>query len=85
LKINHRTENQLDDQKVVFKVENKTHGEIEMRNDSEIHYREVKFWLSKKLTFNLLTSKIEQSEYINDKIIAYGKAVKKLSKILNKR
>jgi hypothetical protein len=80
-----RTENQLDDQKVVFKVENKTHGEIEMRNDSEIHYREVKFWLSKKLTFNLITSKIDQSKHINDKIIAYGKAVNKLSKILNKR
>jgi len=80
-----RTENQLDDQKVVFKVENKTHGEIEMRNDSENHYREVKFWLSKKLTFNLLTSKIDRSKHINDKIIAYGKAVKKLSKILNKR
>jgi len=80
-----RAKNQLDDQKVVFKVEDRTHGEIEMRNDSEIHYREIKFWLSKKLTFNLLKSKIEQSQYINDKITAYGKAIKKLSRIINKR
>ncbi|MGB9721984.1 MAG: hypothetical protein ACPL28_10970 [bacterium] len=37
--------NQIDDQKVIFKVSGKTHGEIEMRNDSDVHYREVKFWL----------------------------------------
>ena len=38
-----------------------------------------------KCIFNLLKSKIEQSQYIKDKIIVYGKAVKKLSKIKNKR
>ncbi|MCM8779038.1 MAG: hypothetical protein NC834_04550 [Candidatus Omnitrophica bacterium] len=53
-----RGKNQVDDQKVIFKVAGKTHGDIEMRNDSEIHYREVKFWLDKKLTYNLLNSQI---------------------------
>lgn len=75
-----RAKNQMDDQKVVFKVSGKTHGEIEMRNDSEIHYREVKFWLSKKLTFELLISKIEKSQNFNNRIVLYGKAINKLLK-----
>jgi len=73
--------NQMDDQKVVFKVAGKTHGEIEMRNDSDVHYREIKFWLSKKLTFELLTSKIKDYHNLNEKVILYGKAIKKLLKI----
>jgi hypothetical protein len=80
-----RSKNQIDAQKVVFKVAGKTHGEIEMRNDSEVHYREVKFWLDKRLTFGLLTSKIEESQEFNRRIIIYGGAIKKLSKILKKR
>jgi hypothetical protein len=78
-----RGENQIDDQKVVFKVDGKTHGEIEMRNDSDIHYREVKFWLDKKLTFDLLKSKIDRVKILTDKIILYGNAIGKLSKIHN--
>jgi len=73
--------NQIDDQKVVFKVQEKTHGEIEMRNDSNKHYREIKFWLDKKLTFNLLISHIKKSQSISDQIILYGNAIKKVSKI----
>ena len=80
-----RVKNQFDDQKVIFKVEGITHGEIEMRNDSEIHYREIKFWMSKKLTFNLLQSQIRKSQYINNKIIVYGDAIRKLSRIQRKR
>lgn len=51
-----RIAGEFDAQKVVFKLKsNKTTlGEIEMRNDSDIHYREVKFWLSKPLTTRLL-------------------------------
>jgi hypothetical protein len=68
-----RREGEIDAQKVVFKYNNKTIGEIEMRNDSDIHYREVKFWMSKSLTFDLLMT------YINkfDRIILYGKAKNK--------
>jgi len=46
-----RQKGQIDDQKVVFKVDKRTIGEIEMRNDSDVHYREVKFWLNKDKTF----------------------------------
>jgi hypothetical protein len=73
-----KTKNQFDDQKVIFKVKGKTHGEIEMRNDSEIHYREIKFWLDKNLTLELLKSEIRRSQKFNDRIILYGRAINKL-------
>ena len=75
-----RGKGQIDDQKVVFKVSGKTHGEIEMRNDSEIHYREVKFWLDRNLTLNLLKSEIKKVKALTERIFLYGKAVNKLSK-----
>ncbi|BAU23777.1 hypothetical protein THC_1411 [Caldimicrobium thiodismutans] len=80
-----RGKNQMDDQKVIFKVNGKTYGEIEMRNDSDIHYREIKFWIDKKLTFNLLKSNINKIKKLNDRIILYGKAINKLAKIHNRR
>lgn len=75
-----RSKNQIDAQKVIFRVGGRTHGEIEMRNDSEVHYREVKFWLDKKLTFELLKSKIKRVKNFNRKIVLYGKAINKLFK-----
>jgi hypothetical protein len=75
-----RTNLQLDDQKVVFKFAGKTIGEIEMRNDSDIHYREVKFWLGKSQTLDLLISKITPAKKVPEKLILYGNAIKKLGK-----
>lgn len=72
--------NQIDNQKVVFKVSGKTHSEIEMRNDSEIYYREVKFWLSKNLTFELLKTNIKNFKSLNERIMLYGNAINKLLK-----
>jgi len=80
-----RMKNQFDDQKVIFKVSGRTYGEIEMRNDSEIHYREVEFWLDKKLTFNLLKSQIVKTQNLKSKIITYGKDIKRLSRIYERR
>lgn len=79
-----RRKGQLDDQKVLFRAKGVTHGEIEMRNDSEAHYREVKFWLSKPLTFNLLKEKIKESETIG-RIVLYGEAIKRLKKKIKNR
>ena len=73
-----RGKGQIDAQKVVFKYNNKTIGEIEMRNDSDIHYREVKFWMSKSLTFDLLKKHINQFKKLSDRIILYGRAINKL-------
>jgi len=78
-----RGKNQFNNQKVIFKVSDQTHGEIEMRNDSDIHYREVKFWLGKRLTFNLLRGNINiKKEIPQRRIILYGDAIKKLKKII---
>ncbi|MEM4313626.1 MAG: hypothetical protein QXH95_06195 [Thermoplasmata archaeon] len=79
-----RRKDQVDAQKVVFKFQNKTIGEIEMRNDSEIHYRELKFWLDKKLSFQLLSSEIKPNKILNTKIILYGGAIRKLRHLLIK-
>lgn len=68
---------QMDDQKVIFKLFEKdiTIGEIEMRNDSEIHYREVKFWMDREKTFNLLKNEIKPARKKSERVIAYGKAI----------
>ena len=82
---------QMDDQKVVFKASPKegerpkTIGEIEMRTDSSVHYREVKFWLGKKETLALLQEispkeEIKRAEYV---IVVYNGAIKKLKRVLN--
>lgn len=76
-----RGKNQYDAQKVILKVSGKTYGEIEMRNDSEGHYRQVKFWLDKKLTFNLLNSQIQKIKNLTQRIILYGNAINKLANI----
>ncbi|MCS7199436.1 MAG: hypothetical protein N2327_01025 [Caldimicrobium sp.] len=44
-----------------------------------MHYREVKFWLSKPLTLNLLKEKIEKRETIG-RIVLYGEAIRKLKR-----
>jgi len=75
-----KAKNQLDDQKVIFKIDGKTYGEIEMRNDSDIHYREVKFWLDRNLILNLLIDKIKPNRKLNERIILYGRAINKLLK-----
>lgn len=51
-----------------------------MRNDSDVHYREIKFWLDKNLTFNLLKTQIKKVKSLTERIFFYGKAINKLSK-----
>ncbi|MDI6733301.1 MAG: hypothetical protein QME51_08920 [Planctomycetota bacterium] len=72
-----RTAGQEPNQKVVFKINNKTVGEIEMRNDSNVHYRQVKFWLNKKQIVALLFNEITEVKKHNDKVLVYGTAIKK--------
>ena len=82
-----RREGEFDDQKVVFKVfqtnRQVTIGEIEMRNDSEVHYREVKFWISKPICYKLLIDNIPNKKECDNKICIFGKAIKKFLKRKN--
>ncbi len=84
-------ENSRGNQKVIFKVNNTnpktakrfpkiTIGEIEMRNDSNVHYREIKFWMRKGLTFGILTNKITKIKNPKPKLKIFGKAIKKFKK-----
>lgn len=70
---------QMDDQKIIFKLfdKNITIGEIEMRNDSEVHYRQVKFWMDREKTLALLKDKIKPVKEKSKRIITYGKAITK--------
>ncbi len=75
-----KTLKQFDDQKVLFKYQNKNVSELEMRNDSEVHYREIRFNMYKPRAMNMLFEKIKESKAYNDKVILYGRAIKKFHK-----
>lgn len=77
-----RTPDQMSEQKVLFKYKKHNVGELEMRNDSKTHYREVRFNMLKDKFILLLddffpygcdSSAIK--EY-SPEIITYGKATK---------
>ena len=71
-----RGEHQFDDQKVLFKNEDKNVGELEMRNDSERHYGEVRFNMYKDRVIELLDAAAFDEKLVNYKIKAYGHAIK---------
>ena len=66
------------EQKVLFKCDGHNVGELEMRNDSESHYREVRFNMHKEGVINLLREhgKFPSREY-SGKVLVYGTAIKK--------
>ena len=67
---------QYDDQKVVFRHLTNV-GEIEIRNDSDIHYRQGKFRLNSTKIFTLLETNIPDREEING-VQVYGSAIPKM-------
>lgn len=77
-----RTARQTPEQKVVFKAGSPRPtnlGEIEIRTDSKVHYREVKFWMFKNKTLTLLQDGITpKRENPASKIITYGAACEML-------
>lgn len=84
-------ENSQGEQKVIFKVKNTnpktskrfpliTIGEIEMRSDSKIHFKEIKFWTSKDKTFELLKNNISPAKKVKSKLFLYGKSLKTFKK-----
>ena len=72
-----RCSSQKDDQKVVFKCNGTTIGEVEMRNDSKIHFREIRFNMMKPKVMLLLFSTINKTGEFSKKISLYGQANKK--------
>ena len=72
-----RRAGQYDDQKVLFKIDGKNAGEIEIRTDSETHYREAKCRLNACKIFNLLKENVGNCIKIKERVIACGSATKK--------
>ncbi len=71
-------------QKVLFKLNGVNVGEIELRNDSNTHYREIKFRFNAHKITALLREKIATFDcpstingVQNERILRYGKAIKR--------
>ncbi len=71
-----RQAGQFADQKVIFKFEGTNLAELEMRNDSPVHYREIRFNMVKPKAMKLLFSKITSKREYNEHVILYGEAMK---------
>ena len=71
---------QFPEQKVLFKYKGNNLGELEMRNDSPIHYREIRFNMIKPKMMDLLFSTIPLTSKFNDTVFIYGKANKKFGR-----
>ncbi len=66
--------------KVLFRYEGINLGEIEVRTDSAVHYREIKFSVSKPKIMKLLYSKIPFVKKLNKRVLVYGNAAKKFGR-----
>lgn len=65
------------EQKVIFLHEGKNFAELEMRNDSKIHYREIRFNMLKPRAMALLLEKLPVTATYNEKVVVHGSASKK--------
>lgn len=74
------TKTQTPEQKVLFKYNGRNLAELEMRNDSPIHYRQIRFNMLKPRMMALLFDKIELTQKYSDKVYVYGEASKKFGK-----
>ncbi len=71
---------QMPEQKVLFKYQERNLAELEMRNDSEIHYREIRFNMLKAKALELLFSEIPKTKAFSQTVIIHGKAQKRFGR-----
>ncbi|MDR0820777.1 MAG: hypothetical protein LBN19_04640 [Endomicrobium sp.] len=71
---------QFPEQKVLLRYNGLNVGEIEMRNDSLVHYREIRFNMLKPRAMKLLFEKIPQTKKFSDKVFVYGIADKRFGR-----
>ena len=74
------TASQTPEQKVLFRYNGLNLGELEMRNDSEVYYREVRFNMIKPKAMDLLFTKIPLSLTFNEIVRVYGNANKRFGR-----
>lgn len=71
-----RQAGQFPEQKVIFKYQGTNLAELEMRNDSPVHYREIRFNMVKPKAMKLLFDKIKLASEYNKNVLVYGEAAK---------
>lgn len=71
---------QTPEQKVLFRYKGKNLGELEMRNDSPIHYREIRFNMVKPKVMEFLFKEILLTKKYSDRVLLYGEAHKKFGR-----
>jgi hypothetical protein len=70
-----RGRGQMDAQKVIFRYRNKNVGEIEIRTDSNIHYRQAKWRFNSPAILSLLQSNLEVTLVADRQTSVYGSAI----------
>ena len=73
-----RNYKQMDDQKVIFRYRDKNVGEIEIRTDSDIHYRQAKWRFNAPSILELLRSNLEVTVVKDWQISVYGSVIQNL-------
>lgn len=71
-----RRSGEMPEQKVLLRYKGTNLGELEMRNDSPTHYREVRFNMIKPKVMGLLLNKIAISSKYNEQVLIHGRAAK---------
>ena len=71
---------QIAEQKVLFLYNGLNLAELEMRNDTETHYREIRFNMLKPKAIALLFDKIPITGKFNEKVVVHGNASKKFGR-----
>lgn len=79
-----RREGEISEQKVLIKYENTNLGEIEIRNSSPNHFREVLFVVNRKKALELLYNKIKTEKTYVERVLLHGSAIKKFGRGNNK-
>ena len=80
-----RQKGQVDEQKVLLKYQNINIAEIEMRNDSKIHYKEIRFNMYKPRVMNILFEGMGKPKQWKKDIFLYEQAKKKFGNWTKKK
>ena len=75
-----RAKGQTPEQKVIFKYKGLNLAELEMRNDSTVHYREIRFNMIKMRALDLLFSNIPRTGQYSNEVWLYGTATKRFGR-----
>lgn len=68
------------EQKILLRYKGVNLGEIEMRNDSPVHYREIRFNMIKPRVMALLFEGIPQTKTYSKLVLVYGNAAKRFGR-----